>query len=234
MNARDFTDDVNALADWKDASFDNGSGDFVMNRVLGEGVHSCVYSAWVRGVSVAVKVYHSEDDFVRERSFLRQFLGHPYLPQMLHQGYVFSLCVHKPALVMPLCVTVSASRVMRDGRDWVVACRHLKSALASLRRLGITHNDIKPDNVMVNVDSGHIMLNDFSCACSVGEETLYADHKFVKPDCRNRRCPSSYEADVYSAARVAREWAVAVVKTPVNLPLDMTGLQRWFSADIAQ
>ena len=49
-------------------------------------------------------------------------------------------------------------------------CRDLKSKLALLHSLGITHNDIKEDNIMLSPSKGQLVFIDFNCSSIVSEK----------------------------------------------------------------
>lgn len=77
----------------------------------------------------------------------------------------FDVHFDSPYLVLPFCEHGSLGSRLRDGqafeeRDIADIISHLASALGYLHANGIVHQDIKPDNILIN-DDGRYLLSDF-------------------------------------------------------------------------
>jgi len=62
-------------------------------------------------------------------------------------------------------------------------------ALRALRRVGVVHNDLKPDNLLMSLDKSSVKLSDFNCAFDAVERKRAA---FVRPAyCSSYRAPEA-------------------------------------------
>lgn len=146
-------------------------GRYVLTQKLGLGGFSEVWKAedqMTEGTVVAVKIYAPEkglDDpglkqFRREYA-LTQPLNHPNL---LKASY-FDIADGSPFLVMQYCSQGSLNaRLMEQGtiaeNDIARITFQIGGALAYLHNKGILHQDIKPDNILID-DDGNFLLTDF-------------------------------------------------------------------------
>lgn len=146
-------------------------GRYVLTQKLGLGGFSEVWKAedqMTEGTVVAVKIYAPEkglDDpglkqFRREYA-LTQPLNHPNL---LKASY-FDIADGSPFLVMQYCSQGSLNaRLMELGtieeKDIARITFQIGGALAYLHNKGILHQDIKPDNILID-DDGNFLLTDF-------------------------------------------------------------------------
>jgi eukaryotic-like serine/threonine-protein kinase len=144
-------------------------------RLLGEGKMARVYLARERALerAVAVKVLRPErsrDETDRLR-FEREArsaasLSHPNVVSVYRFG---QLPDGTPYLVMSyvqgrtLADRLQADGPLseREGRDLLM---QLASALASAHKKGIVHRDVRPGNVLIDDESGRVLLSDFGIA----------------------------------------------------------------------
>ena len=126
---------------------------------LGSGSFSIVKLQLYRGIKVAVKHFRAgslQEDVLNEAKILSS-LCHPNLP------YLFCVCIStKPhRLVMQFhgvggeTVTVSRELCRQNkivnSMEWLLLCSQLLDAIDHLHRcVGIIHNDIKGDNVLLS------------------------------------------------------------------------------------
>lgn len=141
--------------------------------LLGRGGMGAVYLARERLLErlVAIKVLPSEDAAgeARER-FLREArtaaqLSHPNIVPLLSFGEMGSTLFYIMRYVDGESLETRLKREVtllpQDARRML---GELASALGEAHRLGIVHRDIKPDNVMIERETGRAMLTDFGIA----------------------------------------------------------------------
>ena len=123
------------------------------------------------GRRVAVKVLPPElvhelsaERFRREVQLAAQ-LRHPLIVPVLAAGEAGGLLYY----TMPYVEGESLrARLVRDGALPVAAAvrvlRDVLEALAHAHRRGVVHRDVKPENVLLDADSGHALVADFGVA----------------------------------------------------------------------
>jgi serine/threonine-protein kinase len=143
--------------------------------LIGSGAMSSVYLAWEFALQrrVAIKVLspafeqHLEDrERFRREARIAANLAHPHIVPVLgyeQQGGV-------TFFVMPYVPGESlARRLEREGGRLATpqACRilaELADALQAVHRAGVIHRDLKPDNILLDGDTGAAVLTDFGVA----------------------------------------------------------------------
>lgn len=144
--------------------FDNH---YTLIRQLGRGGFSEVWLAHdsYMDLDVAIKIYapgqgmdsHSIDEFRRE--ITRVFhLNHPNLLKLQHLGIYEQM----PYLIMAYCPAGSCiSRIgkMTENEVWKLI-HDVASGLAYLHEKDIVHQDIKPDNILIDIE-GNYLITDF-------------------------------------------------------------------------
>ncbi|MEV6243532.1 serine/threonine-protein kinase [Lentzea sp. NPDC051838] len=156
-------------------------------HLLGQGSMGTVWAARdeVLGRQVAVKgILHTPGmpdaaaDELRERTMREAravaALSHPNLVTLYdvvqHDG--------DPYVVMELVPSRSLNEVIQEQgclteKQGAAVLDAIASALASAHRVGITHRDVKPGNVLI-ADDGRVKLTDFGIARNVAEATMTA------------------------------------------------------------
>ncbi len=182
---------------------------FRVHEPLGRGGMASVFRAerLEDGAEVALKLLHGSPGQERTRTelFLREAaltlqLDHPGLLRALDAGD----CVHGPYLVLPLVDGRSlAMRVRRDGplpeAEVLSIASSIGRALRFCARLGLTHRDVKPSNLLQGRD-GRVLLSDFGLAALTtgdagrpyGSPGYAAPEQMVAPDTVDER------ADIYA------------------------------------
>ncbi len=146
-------------------------GRYRLTRKLGIGGFSEVWQAedeMTEGTVVAVKIYAPEKgldeyglkQFRREYS-LTQPLNHPHL---LKASY-FDIADGSPFLVMPYCPNGSVGHQLMDRgsfeeKEIAQIVNQVAGGLSYLHSKDIVHQDIKPDNILIDDDNNYL-LTDF-------------------------------------------------------------------------
>lgn len=108
-----------------------------------------------------------------------------------------------PYIVLEYCfcslsVAVKSARILDIDILLYIVKSILKCCLELMDK-GIVHNDIKPDNFLVN-DKGKILLTDFTtCSKEGDDDPRSATEYYRSPDRRNKNIKSSFKTDWYSA-----------------------------------
>ena len=146
-------------------------GQYRIVRLLGQGGMGAVYLARDLALDreVAVKVVRTDaremHDRFRGEARTAARLSHPNIVPLHAYGEVAGM----PYFVMGYVRGESlADRLRRDGKLPEEESRRvlaeLASALDHAHRQGVVHRDIKPDNVLIDDESGRAMLTDFGVA----------------------------------------------------------------------
>lgn len=140
---------------------------YIFNRLLGRGGFSEVWLATdkITGLEIAVKVYapgqgmdtDGMHDFCKELSQVYN-LNHTNLLKPQHVDNWEGM----PYLVMPFCKKGSCHRLigtMSEKQIWKML-HDVASGLAYLHEQDIIHQDIKPDNILID-NAGNYVITDF-------------------------------------------------------------------------
>ncbi len=190
---------------------------FELLRKLGSGGMGTVYLARQESLNrhVAVKVLDRVDDPSALRRFERESLlaasvTHPNIVFIVDAGTVDGT----PYLVQEFVDGCSLAEVLRERRlSAAEVCDILEpvtNALAELHQAGILHRDLKPRNILIDVQ-GRPMLSDFGLAVCIESgstlthsEMVVGTLDYMAPEQRHR-LDVDERADQYSLAAVAYE-----------------------------
>jgi serine/threonine-protein kinase len=157
-------------------------GDYDVQAVLGRGGIGVVYRGTDRvlGRDVAIKVLRS--DLADHESMRERFLREARSAASLRHDNVVAIYgvgdhAEQPYLVMEYVPGGSlADRLLRKGK---LSCAEIvrlgievASGLAAAHSKGIVHRDIKPGNVLWDVESGRYKLTDFGLAKALDDVSL--------------------------------------------------------------
>jgi TPR repeat protein len=194
------------------------AGRYLLIRQVGVGGFSEVWEARDQeadGVSVAIKIYAPgrglDDDGItlfRKEYSITLPINHPHLLKVQY----FGVYEGSPYLIMPYCSNGSVASLLNGGKTFTeeesaALLAQLSDALAYLhsRNPAIIHQDIKPDNVLIDED-GNFLLTDFgissrmrhTMAKSTGKASTSMSIAYAPPE-RFSGTPRSLAAsDVFS------------------------------------
>ena len=150
-------------------------GRYKLLQALGNGATAQVWLAHdsVANIRVAVKVFDAiEGDGIRD---FQQEFSRVY--NINHQNLLtptnYSVSGDVPYLVMPYCENGSAKSMVGrcDQSDIVPFIRDVAAALATLHANNIVHQDIKPENIMID-DNISFKVTDFGISMARDDENL--------------------------------------------------------------
>lgn len=101
-------------------------------------------------------------------------------------------------------IPTSLSPKVLDERSATIVLTHISSALAYMHSNGITHRDVKPDNILIQNDHGiFAKLADFGTASQGVLETFAGTSTYMAPELR--KLPRRYNAkvDMFSLGLIA-------------------------------
>ena len=189
-------------------------GHYRLVRLLGRGGMGAVYLArdLTLDREVAIKVVNTvadspelKDRFRREARTAAK-LSHANIVPLYSFGEVEGM----PYFVMGYVRGESlGARLRRDGKLEEVEARRILAdiadALDHAHRQGVIHRDVKPDNVLLEDDSGRALLTDFGVAKAIGHgETLtrfasaIGTPHFMSPEQASGEASVDGRSDLYS------------------------------------
>ena len=189
-------------------------GQYRIVRLLGRGGMGSVYLARDLTLEreVAIKVVKTADDsretydrFRREARTAAR-LSHPNIVPLHAFGEVDGM----PYFVMGYVRGESlADRLRRDGKLTEEEGRRIfaeiADALDHAHRQGVIHRDIKPDNVLLEDESGRALLTDFGVAKAMGMAETVTRHgavvgtpHYMSPEQASGRSDIDTRSDIYS------------------------------------
>ncbi|AHG88007.1 protein kinase [Gemmatirosa kalamazoonensis] len=198
------------------------AGSYEVERLLGQGGMGSVYLG--RDVTldrrVAIKVISSDlaaSTALRER-FLREArtvarLRHPNIVAVHAAGETEGLLYFVMEFVPGESLRDRLARGRYDDASAVTALRDLARALGYAHAQGIVHRDVKPENVLLDAETGRAMLTDFGVARAFSAEDermtgtgfVVGSPRYMSPEQAAGERELDGRSDVYSLGLVGYE-----------------------------
>ena len=141
---------------------------YLLINSLGQGASAQVWLAqdtMANNLKVAIKILSSYEgiDTIGVQNFQKEFT---YVYNIQHQNLLtptnYAICDGTPYLVLPYCENGSATSMLgrADESDVIKFLHDVSAALECLHAHNIVHQDIKPDNVLLD-DDCNFLVTDF-------------------------------------------------------------------------
>jgi len=205
---------------------------YTLQELLGSGTNSEVWKVSESNREAVLKIYDTKAlDLRRIEAFRGEytqmsFLSHPNIAKvnrfLIHNELS---CIELPVYDMSLDIILDEKikKAIQEGSrkdslfreyDLVRLLHHISSALVYLKQNGIVHNDIKPDNILVNVegDDYSFYLSDFGISTSIKRsvaeqsrqtELLGLSMHYASPE--QWQGKSTYQSDVFGLGAMLYE-----------------------------
>lgn len=199
---------------------------YIIKNVLGQGVFANVVRAVNKSnnTEVAIKIIRNNELMyktgLKEVSILKQIAeADPdnkyhcikFITHFMHKS-------HLSIVLEPLCMDLRCilKRYGKHGLNMKALAsysRQLLIALRFLKKLGVVHGDVKPDNILVNEKKNVLKLCDFGSAANVDESepTPYMVSRFYRAPEIILGIPYQHSIDVWSAACTIFEMATGKI-----------------------
>ncbi|XP_026320756.1 serine/threonine-protein kinase prp4-like [Hyposmocoma kahamanoa] len=199
---------------------------YVIKNILGQGVFANVVRAINKSnnTEVAIKIIRNNDLMyktgLKEVLILKQIAeADPenkyhcikFTTHFMHKSH---LCIVLESLCMDLrCILKRYGKHGLNMKALASYSRQLLIALRFLKKIGIIHGDVKPDNILVNEKKNVLKLCDFGSAANAddSEATPYMVSRFYRAPEIILGIPYQHSIDVWSAACTIFEMATGKI-----------------------
>lgn len=165
---------------------------YELGKRIGSGTYGAVYSATRKedGLPVAIKfLYSVDDEKPTEISFTEMCAGVKGVIKLYewHRGpFQLGRKTARHAMVLERFGTndlydyITDKRIL-DLKESFTIFVQLVRVWKDLYGIGVCHNDLKDENVLISTDTGEVKLIDFSCATTVGSEYYFEGTRVYRP-----------------------------------------------------
>lgn len=163
------------------------------------------------------------DRFIDEYFGMAQIPSHPNIAEYLHLDTI-TINDEKYLIIIMKRYKTTLNGTLEGEVDidsytgkLKILYNDLLQAIEHLHTYGITHRDIKPQNILINDKTGHYVLSDFGISkfdpdnfakeaeTRTGERL--ANYRYCSPEQRGKGFQASFSSDLYSFAQVIQEYA---------------------------
>jgi serine/threonine protein kinase len=202
-------------------------GNYRLERLLGRGGMASVYYAvdMLLNRPAAVKVIDAR--FREEERFTARFIQearavaawrHPNIVHIYYAGveeglHYFAMEFIEGATLAQLLKEQAAARQLLPLADVLRYGGAIASALDYAHQRGVIHRDVKPPNVLVEVE-GRVVLSDFGLALNTSEGSLgevFGSPRYIAPEQARRSNAAVPQSDLYSLGVILYEMLTGVV-----------------------
>ena len=212
---------------------------YEIEELIGSGGMARVYKAKCRQLNryVAIKVLREE--LKDDKEFVDKFktealsaasLTHPNIVSVFDSGEDEGIYYFVMEYVEGYTLKQYISR--RGALEWREACNitiGICNAIEQAHKNNIVHRDIKPHNIMLNVD-GVVKVTDFGIAKAVSSSTIVRGGNIIgsvhyfSPE-QARGASSTFKSDIYSIGIVLYELLTGRVPFDANDPFNVAKMQ---------
>lgn len=150
-----------------------------LGMVLGEGAYGVVKEGTYKGENVAVKISTQrakwlQPDFIREVSTLAALKGHPDIVEFV--GVVNNGPNNQPSIAIELASMSLSTRIKSPlhRSEKCAIMYQIVRGMVYMKKVGIWHRDLKPQNILLMGGSGKLKITDFGL--SRGGPFQWIDH----------------------------------------------------------
>ncbi|MFP6765154.1 MAG: serine/threonine-protein kinase [Planctomycetaceae bacterium] len=205
------------VAAWLSEPVESGDigqlGDFRVIDFLGRGGMGIVFKAFDTRLDRPVALKLMSPALLAEEDAGRRFLSEAKsVAAINHPNVVTIHSVHDsadlPFLVMEYVDGVTLQRLLRTGGTLDVLeladiTRQIASGLAAAHAAHVVHRDIKPGNILIEAETGRVVVGDFGLARATDSATLTSEGSvagtlsFLAPE-RVDGLPADHRSDLFS------------------------------------
>ena len=187
-------------------------------EVIAEGAFGVVCLAkWRNGQLVAIKKVLYDPQFVNREGDMLKLLDHPNCVKLLHhfitregqKQYSHFIMDYLPMNLHDFSLTFRARKVYCPLIYVKLFGFQLFSGLNYIHSIGITHRDLKPQNILINEETGLLKICDFGSAKIIGKDensvSYIASRYYRAPELMMNCCFYGPPIDIWAAGCVLVE-----------------------------
>lgn len=203
--------------------------DMATNKVpkhIGSGAFGVCVLKLYRNIEVAIKYLKgsSFQDLLSEAKIIKELQGHPNLPILLgispkttKERYIVTKFHGKNLKGISLCYALKNKLADIEIKQYQCICHGVAKGLLHMHIRGYLHNDLKPDNVVIDFIEGKPspVIIDFGKSCTVsegktkkvplGERQMYLKkHSHIAPELLDGVHRQAISTDIYSLGILLR------------------------------